>query len=188
MGEISTTGFWESANAHTHHVFCEPLGDWLVDYLKDYKDGPIYDFGCGLGSYLKKLSDNGFQNLTGFEGDPARLKQFSNIIKQDLTKPFTVPSQGNCIFLEVAEHIPAEFEEAALTNVIAACNNKLIMSWAIRGQAGFGHVNCLDNHEVIDKMTSKGFKYLEEDSMNARLINLDSAPWFKNTILIFQKV
>ena len=87
----------------------------------------------------------------------------------------------------MAEHIPAEFEEAALSNIISACNDKLIMSWAIRGQAGFGHVNCLDNHEVITKMESKGFSYLEQDSLNARSINLDNAPWFKNTILIFQR-
>lgn len=188
MSEISNTGFWESNNAHSHHIFSEPLADWLVEYLKDYKDNPIYDFGCGLGSYLLKLKSSGFKNLTGFEGDPARLKVFDNIIKQDLTIPFTVPAQGNCIFLEVAEHIPANFESLALNNVISACNNKLIMSWAIRGQAGFGHVNCLDNHEVIDKMTSKGFLYLEQDSLSARSINLDNAPWFRNTILIFQKV
>lgn len=187
MGEISNTGFWASATAHLHHVNSEPLGKWLAEYLKDHKEDAVYDFGCGLGYYLSILKQNGFKYLTGFEGDPAVKKVFDNIITQDLTKPFKVPAPGVCIFLEVAEHIPAEFEEAALSNIINACSGKIIMSWAVRGQAGFGHVNCLDNHEVIEKMAKKGFKYLEEDSLAARSINLDNAPWFRHTILIFEK-
>jgi hypothetical protein len=187
MSEISNTGYWNGQNAHTHHVFSEPLAKWLCEYLKNDKNKPLYDFGCGLGNYLQHLYNDGFLNLTGFEGDPARLKVFDNILKQDLTLPFTTPVKGNCMFLEVAEHIPAQFEKQALTNVINSCDGKLIMSWAIRGQAGFGHVNCLDNHEVILKMQQYGFTYLENDSNNARSIDLDNAPWFKNTILIFNK-
>lgn len=187
MEEISGTGFWAAETAHIHHVFCEPLAQWISEYLKDYKEYPIYDFGCGLGNYLAALNHNGFKNLTGYEGDPAHRQVYHKIIKQDLTKPFTVEKPGICIFLEVAEHIPAEFEKAALDNVTNACSGKLITSWAIRGQAGFGHVNCLDNHEAIEKFTSRGFKYLEEDSKAARSIDLESAPWFKNTILIFEK-
>ncbi len=188
MSEISKTGFWQSSTAHLHHVNSEPLSNWIADYLKEDKDIPLYDFGCGLGFYLQKLHDSGFKKLSGFEGDPAKHKIFNNIIKQDLTIPFKLPVQGNCIFLEVAEHIPAEFEEVALNNVISACNNKLLMSWAVRGQAGFGHVNCLDNHEVIEKMTKKGFEYLESDSLSARSINLDTAPWFRHTLLMFKKL
>jgi hypothetical protein len=74
-----------------------------------------------------------------------------------------------------------------LNNVVSACKDKIITSWAIRGQAGFGHVNCLDNHESINKFESLGFKYLKQDSEEARSIDLSSAPWFKNTILIFDR-
>lgn len=188
MKEISNTGFWASATAHNHHVNSEPLGQWLAEYLKDHKDEFIYDFGCGLGYYLSVLKQSGFKYLTGFEGDPAVKKVFDNIIKQDLTKPFKVPAKGTCIFLEVAEHIPAEFETAALDNVINACSGKLIMSWAVRGQAGFGHVNCLDNNEVIEKMAARGFKCLDADSTAARSINLDTAPWFRHTLFVFEKI
>ena len=188
MSEIAKTGFWNGQTAHLHHVNCEPLSKWIVEYLKDHKDGCVYDFGCGLGYYLSKLKDAGFTKLTGFEGDPAKHKVFDNVIKQDLTLPFSVPEKGNCIFLEVAEHIPVEFENQMLDNVLSSCNNLLITSWAIRGQAGFGHVNCLDNHEVIAKITSRGFEYLEADSIAARNIDLSTAPWFKNTIFIFKKI
>lgn len=188
MSDISKTGFWAGEIASVHHVNSEPLSRWLVEYFKDCKDEPLYDFGCGMGYYADKLQKAGFKYVTGFEGDPPKGKFLANMVKQDLTIPFKVPVQGNCIFLEVAEHIPAEFEEAALTNVLGACKDKLVMSWAVRGQAGFGHVNCLDNHEVIAKIEAKGFKYIESDSEAARKIDLDTAPWFRHTILIFQKV
>ena len=63
------------------------------------------------------------------------------------------------------------------------------MSWAIRGQKGWGHVNCLNNDEVIDKLTKKGLIYLPEESAAARatIIDGDTCPWFKNTVLIFKK-
>lgn len=188
MKEISDTGFWKAETAHIHHVNCQSLGIWLAFYLKDSKNKPINDFGCGLGYYLNMLKQIGFTNLTGYEGDPPKKKLFNNIINQDLTKPFTVNEAGDLIFLEVAEHIPAEFENIFLDNVKRACNGKLITSWAIRGQAGFGHVNCLDNHEAIEKFTNLGFKLLEEDTKQVREIDLDDAPWFRNTLLIFEKV
>lgn len=187
MSEIAETGFWLGDTAHIHHVYCSPLAKWIIDFLKEDIDKQTYDFGCGLGNYLLALQGAGFTKLQGYEGDPPVKKVFDNIFQQDLTKPFVVPEKGNCIFLEVAEHVPAEFEEQLLNNVASACDGKLITSWAIRGQAGFGHINCLDNHEAIDRITRLGFKYSEEDSLGARGVIDESAPWFKNTLLIFEK-
>lgn len=186
--KISKTGFWSGDNAHLHHVKCEPLAVWLLEYLKDQKENKIYDFGCGLGYYLDFLSNRGFSNCTGFEGDIPVNKIFQNIVKQDLTVPFSIKERGTCIFFEVAEHIPSEHEEILLKNVVGACNDKIIMSWAVRGQSGLGHVNCLNNDEVIDRMKNLGFSYLKEDSISARSVDLSSAPWFKNTIMIFKKI
>lgn len=187
MQEIADTGFWIAEMAHIHHVYCPSLGKWIVDYLIEDKDKQIYDFGCGLGNYLLDLQKAGYSNLIGFEGDPPTQKVFSNIVLQDLTKPFSLPEKGNCIFLEVAEHIPQEFESQLLNNVVSYCNGKLIMSWAIRGQEGFGHVNCRNNDEVINMITKMGFNYLEKDSMEARSIVDDTAPWFRNTLFVFDK-
>ncbi len=188
MAEISKTGFWTGDSAHVHHVHCPPLAQWIVDFLKDQKDKQIYDFGCGMGKYLKTLQDAGFKKLQGFEGDPPRKGDyFNNIYCQDLTQPFTLPEKGNCIFLEVAEHVPAQYETQLLKNVTDACDNILISSWAIRGQGGFGHVNCLDNHEAIDRFEKLGFTYLEKESKDGRSIIDSSAGWFKNTLMIFKR-
>jgi len=190
MKEIHDNGYWNAQTAHIHHAHSPELASWLTSWLEDKisLDTPIYDFGCGLGLYLKHFASQGYTNLKGFEGEPPTRKEFENIVQQDLTKVFDVPVKGVCIFLEVAEHIPEQMCEIAIQNIINACEKYLILSWAIRGQAGFGHVNCLDNHEVIEKFEKLGFKYLEQDSLNARLVITDKTAWFKNTIMLFKKI
>jgi len=67
-------------------------------------------------------------------------------------------------------------------------NGKIILSWAIIGQLGDGHVNCMNNDEVISKMNELGFDYLEDDSVSARnSVSSRIASWFLKTIMIFQK-
>lgn len=125
--------------------------------------------------------------LKGFEGDPIKNKFFDNVVKQDLTKPFSIENKGISLCFEVAEHIPNKYQDIFLKNITDACDDKIIMSWAIRGQPGDGHINCMDNHEVIDIMDSLGFLYLQDDSENARSINFTNAPWFKNTLFLFKR-
>lgn len=190
MKEIHNHGFWNAETAHIHHAHSPELATWMTNWFKTKiaTDTPIYDFGCGLGLYLKHFSTQGYTNLRGYEGEPPVRKEFENIVQQDLTIPFQVNPKGLCVFLEVAEHIPENLCEIAVQNVINACDKYLILSWAIRGQAGFGHVNCLDNHEVIEKFEKLGFKYLEQDSLSARSVITNKTAWFKNTILIFEKI
>ena len=188
MKEIAETGYWNGETAHIHHVHSQELSNWICNFLKDYKSKNLFDFGCGLGNYLKDLKDNGFLYLTGFEADPPKNKVFDNIYKQDLTIYFNLnPNKGNVISLEVGEHIPAEHMNTYLDNITNNCDNYLITSWAIRGQAGFGHVNCLDNHEIIPLIEKRGFKLMEKETEEVRNIDLSEAPWFKNTLLIFKR-
>ena len=186
--KISETGYWEN-ETQLYHVCCLSLCDWIADFLKDQKDKVTYDLGCGLGQYCNRLSKAGFTNLTGFEGTAHSHNEFSNIKQQDLTVPFILPEKGNCIFLEVAEHVPEKFEDIMLDNVANVCDNKLIMSWAVRGQGGWGHVNCLNNDEAIARVIKRGFEYLPKETADARskILDNDPCPWFKNTTLVFQK-
>lgn len=189
MKEIAKTGYWNGETAHIHHVHCKELSKWICNFFNERmsKEEHIRDFGCGLGNYLKDLQDFGFKVLTGFEADVPKQKVFDNIIEQDLTIPFETFSRGHVISLEVGEHIPKQFQDIYLDNITNACNEYLITSWAIRGQAGFGHVNCLDNHEIIPEIERRGFKLLKQETEEVRNIDLSEAPWFKNTLLIFKR-
>ena len=187
MKEIAETGYWNGETAHIHHVHCKELSKWICEFLKD-KQSQVYDFGCGLGNYLTDLKNVGFEKLIGFEGEIPLEKTFTEIVQFDLTKPFMFHIKGNVISLEVGEHIPKEFMDVYLDNITNACNGYLITSWAIRGQAGFGHVNCLDNHEIIPLIEKRGFKLMEKETEEVRNIDLSEAPWFKNTLFIFKKI
>lgn len=188
--EISETGYWNGETAHIHHVHCKELSRWICEFLEENvsKFEQITDLGCGLGHFLKDLQDYGFENLLGYEADPPKHKVFDNIRKQDLSNLIMANPTGVALSLEVGEHIPAEYMNTYISNITNPCNSFLIMSWAIRGQEGFGHVNCLDNHEVIPLIESRGFKLMEKETEEVRNIDLTEAPWFKNTLLIFKRV
>lgn len=64
------------------------------------------------------------------------------------------------------------------------------MSWAVVGQTGWGHVNCVSNETAINKITNRGMKFLESETNEIRnMISDDNPyPWFKNTTLIFRKI
>ena len=67
MKEISETGYWNAETAHIHHVHCTELSKWICEFLKDEKETIIYDFGCGIGNYIKDLYENDFEAVFGFE-------------------------------------------------------------------------------------------------------------------------
>ena len=192
---ITETGYWTSDDTEAIHVHDPRLANWILNYLQDDKDKQLIDFGCGMGDYLKKLHDNGFSNLHGFEGEvrkgsPKFIKNWdlSNPIKNYEGYNSLKKSAYNTICLEVGEHIPKQYESIFLDNITSLTTNKIILSWAIIGQLGDGHVNCMNNDEVILKMNELGFNYLENDSIIARnSVSPEIASWFLNTIMIFQK-
>ena len=187
MREIANTGFWNGETAHNHHVHSENLSQWIYDFCIKKKIQSVTDFGCGLGEYLAKLSPI-VNNAIGVEGSIPKQAKFEYIIQSDLTtdlksKAFT---SDLIISLEVGEHIPAEFMGVYLDNITSHAKTYLITSWAVRGQAGFGHVNCLDNSEIVPEFEKRGFKLLEKETEKARLIIEDKAHWFRNTLFIFK--
>jgi hypothetical protein len=173
------TGYWNKDEAAGNHDFSEALAQWIGWYLP--KEQKIIDFGCGNGKYVSYLKDH---DITGIEGDGSTVTETKKFIEQDLTKPFKIECV-NAICLEVGEHIPAEFEQRLIDNLTNA-KNKIILSWATPGQAGYYHVNCQSNEWVIKQMKQRGFHYLKEDSELARDIVEDRFKYFKNTIMIFQ--
>lgn len=185
---ISKTGYWAGETAHIHHVHSKPLSQWIINYLKGQEKKRIWDLGCGLGNYLKDLTKAGFTDCIGIEGDIPIKAVYSKILKYDITNPIRSLPKGNVICLEVMEHVPYVFMERVLKNIQYLCTEHLIMSWAIKDQPGYGHVNCLDNDEVIQLLENRGFMFMDTASEEARNVIDDTTPWFRNTLLIFKKL
>ena len=192
---IKETGYWTSDDTKAIHGHDPRLSNWILNYLQDDKYKQLIDFGCGFGDYLKNLHNNGFTNLHGFEGE-VRKGSPNFVDSWDLTNPIKnyknydnlKNNAYNTICWEVGEHIPKQYESIFLDNITSLTINKIILSWAIIGQLGDGHVNCMNNDEVISKMNELGFDYLEDDSVSARnSVSPEIASWFLKTIMIFKK-
>lgn len=183
---MTDTGIWEKHDVEDQHVFSFYLARWIGDFLP--KDAPVIDMGCGFGTYLDYLKRVGFNDLTGIEGaDLEELFEFNNIMVKDLAVPFDLGRKFNVMSLEVAEHIPGICEREYIENLVKHVDKYLILSWAIPGQAGFGHVNCRHNIDVIHDIESRGFKFLFNKTMEARGVIEHYCSWFANTLLIFEK-
>jgi hypothetical protein len=60
----------------------------------------------------------------------------------DLTIPqYGLPIYDWIVSLEVAEHIPSQFESVYLDNVFRHAREGIILSWAVPGQNGLSHVD-----------------------------------------------
>lgn len=190
MKEISNTGFWDGETAHNHHVHSLELSNWIYDFCLKNKIKYVTDFGCGLGEYLLKISPIAFSAI-GVEGSIPKQAKFDNIVKFDLTKDlsylFELLVCDLAISLEVGEHIPSDFMGIYLDNITLHSKKYLITSWAVRGQEGFGHVNCLDNHEILPEYEKRGFKLMEKETQEARSVIKDNAHWFRNTLFVLEK-
>lgn len=187
------TGVWTKDEVAGQHVFSYRLAEWLAGYLP--KDEPVFDLGCGLGTYSKYLRDVGFEKVIAIEGEDLEELFETEVLVLDLTtgpKPITIKNidllPGNVVCLEVGEHVPGEFMDDLLDNIAFRCDKHLVLSWAVRGQGGFSHVNCMDNYEIIGIMQDRGFKFLWGPSREARSVIENHCAWFRNTIMVFEKI
>lgn len=185
---IHETGYWNRQFAEKHHIHSPNLSNFIINFLSQEKETFIYDLGCGLGDYLKDLKNSGYTKLLGVEVDPLIKHDDIQVRKFNLTESLVLNEKGNIISLEVGEHIPSNFQEIYLDNITKNCKKYLIISWAIRGQGGYGHVNELNNEEILPMIINRGFKLLEEETKKARLCVEPFCRYFSNTIFIFEKI
>jgi hypothetical protein len=184
MIQIKENGAWIQDPDGGIHVHLENMSRILLDLANKYSPNLVYDFGCGLGSYTKDISDAGIEAI-GFEPYPD-YSVYDNIQKIDLSVPLSLPRKADMsISLEVGEHIPKEFEQIFIDNI---CNNTkdiLVLSWAVEGQGGHGHVNCRNNDYIIAEVEKRGFRF-DESILNIRNVT-ENLRWFRSTLMLFQR-
>lgn len=179
---ISDTGFWIS-NEDKEHVFIPELSNEINQYVANHNIKDVYDFGCGTGEYLKRLTENNNQIIaTGFEGHQTE-RDFNNIVKADLSKILDIVPVDLVISIEVGEHIPKQYEQIFLDNISNNAKSHIILSWAVKGQGGLGHVNCQDNDYIIEELRKRDWIFDKATTASMR----DKMPdiWIKNTLMIF---
>ncbi len=189
--KINSRGYWENdtAEGHGHDA---GLAKALWRFFEEERARSIVDIGCGDGFYTNYLFGMTL-NIEGFDGNPNTSKIAGLLCDTlDFSKPIVFPFLYDwALCLEVGEHIPAEFEETFINNVANSCTKGLVISWAIPGQGGDGHVNCKTNDEVREIFTNKGFK-LSPGATNILRDSVANYPhpcyWFSYTLQVFRKI
>lgn len=180
---INERGIWLTTQETDTHEYDPALAGALVKYFSHMKS--IVDIGCGTGEYVLKFKANNIE-CKGFDGSPLTPVLTANMCEvMDFSEPVDIGKFDLVLSLEVGEHIPAEYEQIFINNLINASDRFLLLSWAVEGQYGIGHVNCQPNIYVIRELKNRGFLYLRWFSEILR--DNSSLPWFKNTLMFFVK-
>lgn len=154
------------------------------------RNSSVLDVGAGSGQYGRYLLSRGHapDRYEGVDG-ALNVEPFTSgfVRWADLTLPYDRDGGAAdwVMSLEVGEHIPAVFERTYLDTLHR--NNKcgLILSWAVPNQPGKGHINCLTNEQVRERVEPLG--YTLDNAATAETRDKAELPWFKNTFMVFRR-
>lgn len=181
---ISERGYWLEKDSH-EHKYDSDLATQLVFLLKELNCNSILDLGCGPGLYSTFFVNEGF-DCECYDGNPYTPEESNNLCSVlDISEPFDLGKKFDCVLsLEVGEHIPKEYEDIFIDNLIKHSNGLIILSWATIGQGGHGHVNEQPNEYIENLFIQTEYKRNFEYETKLR----ESAYWwwFKNTIMVFE--
>ena len=182
---LENTGAWAIKDMN-EHAFDNNLALEISKFLKNNKLKNCVDFGCGPGEYVKFIRSKKIK-CDGYDGNVYTEEITKGKCKVlDLTSDFKINDGFDCVIsLEVGEHIPKELENKFIYNVCNHSKNYAIVSWAIPGQGGYGHVNCQTNEYIKNQFKAFGFSSC--DSIEEKLRDASTLSWFKNTIMVFKK-
>jgi hypothetical protein len=188
LNDVSNSGGWCSKISglnSSQHMIDNGLAIELSSFLKNKK---VASFGDGPGAYKLKFDELKQVILyDAFDGAPyVELTTNNKVNYIDLSVPiYHLNVYDWIISLEVAEHIPAQFESIYINNLVKHAKEGVILSWAKIGQDGHSHVNNRNADYVIKLMESKNFSH---DFQSSNYFKMKSSlSWLKDNINVFRR-
>jgi hypothetical protein len=178
---IHPQGYWLSDEEG--HEFDRVLAHELGLFMRGKS---VCDFGCGTGKYVHWLRRSGLE-CDGYDGNPNTYElSLGACHTLNLAEPFHLAQRYDAVIcLEVAEHVPKQYETIFLDNLARHAKEMIVLSWAVPGQKGDGHVNCHTNSYAICKLWQRGFRFQPTATLSLRAHC--SLPWFASTLMVFSK-
>lgn len=161
----------------------------LVGALSKFLNGKVVgSFGDGPGAYKREIDKLGeIKRYDAYDGAPYCEETSEDRVKfMDLTVPqYGIPMYEWVVSLEVAEHIPKEYEPVYIDNIVRHSMEGIILSWAVPGQGGLAHVNNRPIEYVTDLMKFHGFTH---DKISSKMLQeASSFAWLRDNINVFRR-
>ena len=136
---------------HNYHytVFRPKNKNFGKILLELYNFNSIIDFGCSIGSLLEVFLEAN-KTIKGYEycyeqclHSIQKIPYLENYIEHgDVSTDLVNEVYDASVSIEVAEHIPTEYSESLVKNLVYSTNNIIIFTAATPDQGGTGHINC----------------------------------------------
>jgi hypothetical protein len=188
QNQVSDSGGWCSSISgrnSSKHVTDDNFAKALSDFLANKR---VASFGDGPGVYKEKIEALGkVISYDAFDGAPFVEITTDNRVKfLDLTLPiYHLKTYDWVVSVEVAEHIPKEFEHIYVDNLVRHAKEGIILSWSKVGQIGHSHVNNQNFDYVKSIMEKKCFNHDNKNSL--MLKNYASLSWIKNNVNVYRR-
>ena len=182
--KIQEAGIWDGLGCASIHVTDMSLANGLTNLFKSKNVSSLVDLGAGMGEYTKFFVNNGI-NTTCYDGNPKTPElSKSRCGVLDLSKDINIGKFDWVLTLEVGEHLPKQYEEIFINNIVNAANKGIVLSWATEGQGGEGHFNERNNDYIKLKMESFGLiNNVQEENLLRSNVHLS---YFRKTIMVFE--
>lgn len=189
------TGAWcltagnETAFGHplaSQHYLDEGIAASLLTLVRHKT---VLDVGAGSGQYGRYFDAHNAGVVYSAIDGALNVETFTDGYVQwaDLVLPYWRdggPADW-VVSLEVGEHIPERYESAFFDNLHRNNRCGVVLSWAVPGQSGRGHVNCRDNEYVTSAMRRLGY-VLDVEATKMGRARADKF-WFRNTYMVFRR-
>lgn len=168
---------------------CKESAKEIWSIVQQYiKPSSVVDIGCGLGTWLSVIRNNGINDILGIDGDyidrNLLLIPSNKFMPTDLREKINLSRKFDlCMSLEVAEHLDKEYADLFVKNLVDL-SDVILFSAAIPEQTGTCHYN-EQWPEYWINIFSK-YNYLPVDCLRQRIWNNPNVTWwYKQNIFIF---
>jgi hypothetical protein len=161
-------------------TFEPQLWAWLIN---KYGIKTVLDVGCGEGIALCEFQRLGC-TAVGIEGLYENIsKCIFPVLQWDLEKgPVFFGGIDLVWCCELVEHVKPEYVDNVVDSITVG--RILAMTHAVPGQRGHHHVNCQPDDYWIERVASRGMRFLPEESVASR--KLASGYWCNSGLLFIR--
>lgn len=176
----TSTGAWSASSNYTYLLDAGLVKELALLFAQR----TVAEFGAGKGCYTSMLRRFGI-HVEGYDGLPDTVGRSDFMHVADLTEHLKLPTADWVLMLEVAEHVPAPFEEALLSNVDRHSREGAVLSWS-NDRAGNGHANPRNGGYVQAVMRRRGFK-LDMATTKTLRQSVATWHWLRHNLQVFRR-